>query len=234
MQKFVIVGMPRVGSNFIVGMLNRHPDILCHYELANPSSVIGPMAASYVLTQNFRDSDPMGFVSAAFEVGSSKKAVGFKIFGGDVSVICEYVLKESQIKKILISRPNILAAFSSQKIAIETGIWGARTKDDLSSITVAFDISEFEHYRTYAEGFFNGVRKELAQTGQDHLEIFYDFLHSSDQKSSIYSFLGVDIPAQSGFDSLKQNSPRLLDRFSNPQEVASYIADIGKEAWLIE
>jgi len=231
MQKFVLIGMPRVGSNFVVGMLNRHPDILCHYELANPSSVIGPMAAASVLTQEFRERDPVGFVQAAFDSGRAKKAVGFKIFGGDVSAICQYVLDEQEIRKLVITRPNLLAAFSSQKIALKTGVWGARSKDDLHSPKIPFDRVEFEHYRSYAEHFFEGVRKKLLLSGQNYLEIFYDRLHDSEQKKSIFSFLKVDVPKDPSFDSLKQNTPNLLERFSNPGDAARHLVSIGRESW---
>ena len=39
MTRFVILAVPRTGSNLLCTLLNSHPQILCHHEIFNPAGV---------------------------------------------------------------------------------------------------------------------------------------------------------------------------------------------------
>ena len=37
--RFVVLAVPRVGSNYLCSLLNSHPEILCHHELFHPKGI---------------------------------------------------------------------------------------------------------------------------------------------------------------------------------------------------
>ncbi|MCA9265021.1 MAG: sulfotransferase, partial [Planctomycetales bacterium] len=39
MKRFVILAVPRTGSNLLCTLLNSHPEILCHHEVFNPQGI---------------------------------------------------------------------------------------------------------------------------------------------------------------------------------------------------
>lgn len=234
MRRFVLIGMPRTGSNYIVGMINRHPQVLCHYELANPSAAIGPMWNQDRLTFERRNADPIRFLADSFSAPEGKSAVGFKIFFGDIKPIVDYVMADSSIAKIFISRANLLAAFSSQEIALVTNKWGARSADDLEHVQIEFDAARFQHYMQYAGETYHMMKSLAYERGHEILDICYERLHDSAQKLAIFRFLDVPCPVDASFSSLKQNDSNILLRFSNPDLVTRHLCSIGHPEWAEE
>lgn len=232
--KFVLVSVARTGSNYIVGMLNKHPQVLCHYEIANPSYVIGPMAHQDILTGGLRQNDPDEFLNVAFSAPKKEKAVGFKIFGGDVEHIVNRVMKDSSVRKIILSRKNRLASFSSMKIAEKTGQWGVRPGEDILKTKVHFCKEEFFDYLTKLEDFYENLRVDLNARNQEFLEVFYENLKGERQNQDIFNFLGVDMPCDFVFDSKKQNGHNIIERFENQNDAIDCLRQLGKLDWNYE
>ena len=215
-------------------MLNRHPQVLCHYEIANPSAVLGPMWNQQRLTLEQRGADPNRFVADAFSAPEGKTAVGFKIFFGDSQPIVDQIMADSGVAKIFISRDNLLAAFSSQEIALATNKWGARTAEDLENVQVEFVVQRFEHYREYSTDSYLMMKDLVAHRGNQILNISYMRLHDPIQKAEIFRFIGLSQPKDAGFDSLKQNGSDIMNRFSNPDLVIEHLHRIGHPDWANE
>lgn len=232
--RFVLMGMPRTGSNYIVGMLYGHPNVLCHYDIANPNAVVGPMWNQDRLTFERRNADPIRFVADSFDPPVGKSAVGFKIFFGDFEPIVDYVMEHSSIAKIFISRANLLAAFSSQQIALVTSKWGARSANDLERVQIEFDVASFQHYMQYASEAYQSIKSLAYDRGHETLDVCYERLHDSSQKLAIFRLLGVPCPVDASFTSLKQNDSNILRRFSNPYLVTRHLCSIGHPEWAYE
>ncbi|MBV6633220.1 MAG: hypothetical protein KI792_09340 [Alphaproteobacteria bacterium] len=236
--KFVLISVARTGSNYIVGMLNKHPDCHCHFEIANPSQVVGaeggPVTTNRPLTREFRDEDPVGFTNAAFDTKKPFAAVGFKIFGGDVPEIVQFALKSKDIKKIVLRRDNLLASYSSMTIAMANGVWRAKEKSDLRETKVEFIPEKFDHYRNVTSQFYQRVEHQLSSEGQEFLKLSYSKLRDPEQAQALFRFLNLAEPASPEADLLRQNSKDMLERFSNPAVVQTHMRDIGQEDWMSE
>ena len=71
MTRFVILSVPRAGSNLLCTLLNSHPEVLCHHEVFNPRGIF------YALTHRDgsfsvgsvaeRQRDPLGFLERLWD-----------------------------------------------------------------------------------------------------------------------------------------------------------------------
>jgi len=84
--RFVIFAAPRTGSNLLCGLLNAHPDILCHHGLFNPGGVHWARDRRGSGGVADRDRDPVAFLDSVWASG------------GDASFAKSLVTSYSKIK----------------------------------------------------------------------------------------------------------------------------------------
>ena len=156
-SNFVILYLPRMGSNFLAGKLGTHPNVVCHHELFNPEGVHQSLAVRYGESTSFelppieaRDRDPIFFLKAVFSKRFGASTVGFKIGYSPFAEVFLGLLLNKRIKTIHLTRTNLLETFVSWKIADQTKSWinfANEKNEDLSNIqTVKVDVEEFKRY----------------------------------------------------------------------------------------
>ena len=99
MTRFVILAVPRTGSNLLCTLLNSHPQVLCHHEVFNPQGVF--TALDYrgqglnVESLQQRDDDPRGFLDRVWQTGTADTCVGFKWTRGQNETVLKSVLGDA-------------------------------------------------------------------------------------------------------------------------------------------
>lgn len=194
--RFAIFAAPRTGSNLLCGLLNGHPDILCHHGLFNPGGVhlardradliptLGDMAA--------RDADPAGFLSRVWGVDGRVRAVGFKMNRGECAVAEGLLLDDPSVVKILLRRQNRVRTFVSEEIARFTGAWesyGGQVLPPAPSVCITPD-ALMRHAELNA-AYYARIEAALRASGQDWLETDYEALAKPQELARILVRLGV-------------------------------------------
>ncbi len=122
MQKFVIVCGGRTGSNLLCGILAQHPDVACHYEVFSPRAIY--LGQNRVFDTEAalaaRDADPVSFIEGLYADAGKHHALGFKLLANHDAMALDHCLTAPDVRKIVLSRENLLAQYSSQRIADET------------------------------------------------------------------------------------------------------------------
>ncbi|WP_034160798.1 hypothetical protein [Sphingomonas sp. ERG5] len=192
--RFVIFAAPRTGSNLLCGLLNAHPDILCHHGLFNPGGVhrardrrgaFGSVAE--------RDNDPLTFLDRVWNSNRDARAIGFKINLGENPDAVEILLNDRSVRKLLLRRRNRLRTYVSEKIATRTGVWESYDPSPdaaLPAIRVAADdlLRHVDRNATW----YAGLEAKLLAAGQDWLDADYEALADPHQIARILAFLGVE------------------------------------------
>lgn len=217
-RPFIVLSRSRTGSNFLISLLNSHPNIYTEGEiLANLNG------------RNYKDILAKAFGKQPFHV----KAKGFKIFyyhplddkhGG----IWDMLSSIDDLHVIHLKRRNILHTLISRKLAGIRDVWFVKSTDwlsgaDRNEITVTFSVDElnegFEQTRRWEQDGDNIFRK------QPLISIYYEDLanHREHTFRQITEFLGVRyIPPKTNLK--KQNTKAMRDTVTNFDELKSAFA----------
>lgn len=180
-----------------------------------------------------RDSDPEDFLRKFFAVAhDNKSVVGFKLMlvqNEDAKKLC---IKDKALKKIVLYRDNLLASFSSDQI-MKKARKMSMTREDLRNtpLKVGFDANEFESYRKKVSNLYSQLERIKDKEDKQWLYLEYKDLKTFAMHERLTSFLGVDHDAHLSTSSKKLNPVSIIDRFTNPGEVRSYLKSIGRKKW---
>jgi len=235
-ENFVIIGCPRTKSNLMVNYLRQHSEIYCHGELFNPNGIIyfekhtnrvlSP-EEEFIKDINFQQSNPSAYIDQVF--GYQKyidgKIVGFKILFGQSPDAIQYLVKQKEIKKIILIR-NFLFTYTSHNIARLTKQWNLKQSENRMEQKINLDPI---HFLAYYEKIFNqyiGMIQSLQKSGQEYLLSFAEDFPSPTSLARIFNFLTLSMPQQELKEWLRrQNSPFLHDRIENAEEIQSLFSD---------
>jgi hypothetical protein len=243
-QPFVILGHTRTGSNHLATLLNSHPDIECHGELLKPVgppfseflNVIERMDARYQ-DPDYRRDNYEDFIKDYFRL--SDGVIGFKLIVGQHNPSTAFCMLEPTIKVIYLYRENLLAVYSSEKLAKQ----GDQERSGPLKVgqtaihrTTRFSKQEFEP-RRQARANRHEFCYEILRRARDEstlLTLEYNELRRPSLNQDLLKFLSA-----SGAEDLtpmcqKQNSDDILSRFSNPDDVTQYLEEIGRLDWIRE
>jgi LPS sulfotransferase NodH len=239
---FVIIASPRTGSTHLTALLHRHSDIICHGEIFHPqmknplkrwqSSESVPEGVSEMV--ELRRSDPREFLRRVFRNDDGGKHVGFKIFNGHNNEILDELIADTSVKKIVLFRPNLLAVYSSSRIAHKIGERVIKTPRE-SQPLVRFESKKFVKYCRKYTSFYRDVLQSLEGGRQPFHFLNYETINDPIFFAAVVAFIGAD-PAKATLQpaSIKQNSSELLKRFCNPEEVEELLRSEGRLNWLYE
>ena len=243
MKKFVILASQRTGSNMLVSTLRSHPDIDCHGELFRRKKkhfkggvrVFAEIDPRYqeeeYLHQHWREFLDR-VVEHAQEAGAG--AVGFKIMMNQSERIRRALIEDRDWTKILLKRENVLAVYSSNKIAKSTGQGSAGKFAEVRTAKTEFVNGEFKRFLAKYEEGFESARQQLAASGQDYLDTSYREICSADGMRALIAYIGMDPDAAWEVSTQKRNPSQLLERFTNPDAVGRYLDRIGRSDWRVE
>jgi len=236
--RFVILAVPRVGSNYLCGMLNSHPEILCHHELFHPNDIyyaFGHRNGDLDFgTLQDRDHLPKEFLIRVWEENLGCAAVGFKLLSGQNRTAFELVLGDTGIKKILLTRRNRIKTYVSLLRAQRTGVYSNADKDQRrKDIKVTVDIDSVYENIERNKRYYEWIHKELNASRQIFLEVAYENLTKDEEKLRILEFIGVSLyPAYLQPVNKKQSSGDLRDSVTNFAELAIRLRGTDLEAEL--
>jgi LPS sulfotransferase NodH len=224
--RFVIFAAPRTGSNLLCSLLNAHPDILCHRGLFNPDGIHWAdercARAGLVGGIEDRDRDPRSFLEAVWSCGRDAGAVGFKMNRGENVEAADALLRDLDVRKILLRRRNRLRTYISEEIARLTGVWESfdePVEADLPSIRVEPD--DLARHSGLNAAYYAEFEAVLRSTGQTWLETDYEALAESEEMARILAFLGVQAGPALPAECRKRGPSDLGEVVANLDELAA-------------
>lgn len=261
-NRFVMFNYPRSGSNLVCGMLNQHPEILSHREIFNPKQIYysrdfkdlqqassaqetsesSPSYKMGIVNRKLeRDTDPEGFCFKLWQHHYGAKAVGFNIFPSHVPNMSVNLVRDRDIKKILLIRRNKLKCYVSRAIARKTGVWDlyGKTEEEKNSpeetqapLSIQINPKDLLQWSKRYDEYFEGMSSALE--GQDFLTLYYEDIVGSNSepiKSKLLDFIGVSPETSYLTPPLKkQNSKSISDLISNFSELKAAISGTELEA----
>ena len=236
MTKFVILSLHRSGTSVLCNMLDRHPDVLCHYEIFHPTMQVQRKKAPGLTDADLalRGSDPHGFVARIFEESGGKAAVGFKMWRGQSLEVCNSLLARKDVHKIILKRENALARYSSHLLAHRNRVWGmsAQNKKELDHSPLdSFDAKAFRTFVGKQNATFKHYKRVAAGPT---LHLTYEQL-SRAGVSDVLPFLGLT-PITIEHTMRKLYSSDILARFAPHlhSEIRECLRDLGRPDWVTE
>lgn len=246
-MRYVILSAARTGSTLLCDVLNSSPDVHCRWEMLKPG------VTNYGHVDNGawaarRAADPAAFVEMAAAHFAERPVFGFKVFEDHAPDWTEAALRDSGWAKVVHYRKNVLAVYSSYKIAMAHNLWGAgdapvTERADSQARPEAeqtvrhrtkFDADEFEAFRESYNTPFRTWLRTLHETGQDFFFSEYTELRNLRLSARLFHFLGASVPAEIRMIGQKVSTSAMLDRFANPDAVVAHLARIGRADWAAE
>jgi LPS sulfotransferase NodH len=242
-RKFCILTTERCGSNALVSLLRLVPDTICHGELFSKTGVWPALEPALDIHRSVahREENPLAFLDEV-ERHTFKLArtFGFKLFIGHSGPVLLHVITSGEYHVILLSRANTLAQFASLAVAEASGTWHSRrSPSQQPHSAVRFDKETFEVFVRRIDRLYTLVRKRLETHQPPNFAIEYRDIKNARTIDSLGAFLGMDrgtslsalVPS---IPHVKQGSPVITERFSNPEDVVAAMRELGHEDWLIE
>ncbi len=203
--RFVVFAAPRTGSNLLCGMLNAHPQILCHHGLFNPDGIHLALdrrdGALSLGSRAERDRDPVRFLATMWGACAGKPIVGFKMNRDESPAAAGALLHDPSIKKIVLKRRNRIRTYVSEEIARQTGLWETFVRPATADIpAIRVDPDDLARHIRLNADYYAAIEATLRATGQTWIEAHYESLAGdSGDLRRILSFLGAarsaDLPA---------------------------------------
>ena len=227
----------------LVGMLNRHPQIKCLGELMRPTPEwmlrTGYKAVLTVLENvdpKFKDdiyrlSNAESFVREVFSLFPGNSNYGFKLHLDQNRRYLDRLIANPEWRIVLLRRENILAQYSSQKIAMVTGQGAAKKGSKIKKATVLFDASEFKSFLAERQKRWDEVRRRLDESGKTFFTIYYTQLLSKKFKAGLLQYLTADPQVDLEPGSEKRNPSNILTRFSNRREAERELDAMSLMQW---
>lgn len=235
---FVIICLPRTGSNLLGEMLDTHPEVLCHMEIFNPKSTyLSRKPHLRIGTKEERDADPWTFLRRVYEVTDGRRVVGFKLMPDHNNRVLLSLLLNRRVRKIVLHRPNVLQTYVSNRIALETQQWQVRADASTQrpAIKVDIDVREFKRFARKVKLFDTIVRSIETLTGQRYFHVNYPQL-ADDRRIAVelMQFLGISPEVQLQKPIRKQNASGLQQKVGNYDQLKSELGRDAQFATLLE
>lgn len=235
MRRFVILGLPRSGSTYLMTLLNAHRDISCSGEQFNPYAVVDVEADdnSHEAVLG-RDKDPIAHMTAFFERAEAKgvACAGFKYMIGHNIQILHELARTPDITIIYVWRENRLAQISSLIKATRSKKWAQTISDNHITRKIHATPREIsQHWHEYAT-YDHLISMWLKGLPNHHVTYEYRDLFKPDFGRDICAFLGVPYRRRMKSPLVKQGTNSILDRFEQPNPIRYYFNQLGLSHWL--
>ena len=237
MQRFLIMGLPRSGTTYLMTLLNSHPHVYCSGEQFNPHAIVGITPEDRVDTLEgvmARDHDPIGFFEGFFRRHATpdRHRLGFKFMIGHNVRVLDHIAHSPDIKLIYVHRDNKLAQVSSLIKALETQDWATTEPTIPQPGHIKAGPRPISHrwheYETYDHLF----RPWFEALPHDRLTVEYRELFAPGFNARICDFLGIAPVPGMRSPLVKQNLNTIAERFSRPDLIVHYFTGLGLEHWL--
>lgn len=241
MTRFVVLAVPRTGSNLLCTLLDSHPEIVCHHEVFNPRGIFLAVSqrdrAETLGSIEDRDRDPLGFLERVWQTGQGEGFVGFKWTRGQNPLVLRQVVEDPGVKKIVLGRRGRIKTYVSEQIAKVTDQWEVYQASELISPRprVVVGRAELLAHVAMNERFYGDLELLLKQSSQPFIKLYYEDLFCGEEQQRLLAFLGVaavDIRLSEG--SIKQNPTNLQYSIANFSELEASLQESDLLAELYE
>ncbi|SEN96455.1 LPS sulfotransferase NodH [Pseudorhodobacter antarcticus] len=237
MKRFVVLGLPRSGTTYLVKLLNSHSQVFCSGEQFNPHAIVHTdhTDQDYTAFLN-RDKAPLAFVDHFFAQAAKTRVAcaGFKfMIGHNIDVLKQFE-HDPDLVFIHLWRENKLAQISSLLKARDSLKWAQTKHDPHINAKIRAkpkDISEKMHeYATYD----HLIALWLQNLPNQNISVEYKDLFQPHFIARICGFLGVAPEKTMKSPLVKQSDNKIANRFVHPEPILYYFTQIGKAHWLTE
>jgi len=244
-MSFAIIAFPRTGSTHLTNLLHAQRDIFCNGEICHKRKVYVRWDKTdqdaQVLSElaELRNRAPQMFLDRIFAMDYGRREVGFKIFEGQNKGIFTALLDNSEIKKIVLFRRNVLANYSSKLIALESGKYQlgkkAARRGPSDSPLVYFEGKAFVRFCRRYHRYYSNIMSRLREIGQYYYLINYEDINEPEVFANLLRFLGSDVAdAELQGRIIKQNPPHIVSRFANADDVEEFLRQHNLMHWAYE
>lgn len=245
--RFIIISAPRSGSNLLCGMLNFHPEIICHHEIFHPDRIwysknFHEFLGIYDInlrdrmtkgelglgSKKSRDLFPEYFLFKIWKSTFGRKAIGFKVFASHAPFLTNALVSNQNVKKIILYRENKIAAYTSKLWAEQTDTWNItdkekNTKDQFENKKLHIDLEKFFLYAHGEITYFKSLQRSCIFERQNFFEISYEQLTGKEHlkyRKNLLNFIGVNPDASLLKEMfVKQSSKPIQAQIKNFREV---------------
>ncbi len=237
--RFVILAVPRTGSNLLCTLLNSHPEVLCHHELFNPDGIYYALdyrdGSIHYGSMAERDREPLDFLQRVWKGEKGASCIGFKMTRGQNETVMRSLLEDYGVLKIVLYRRNRLKTYVSELIARQTNQWEVYAGDELLTDRprIRIDIGSLKEHADLNQRFYAEINETLKATQQPCLEMVYENIFSGSEHVRLLDFLGVKArQVKLVHSSIKQNDNELRTLIENFQELelalegSEYLAEL--------
>lgn len=234
MSRFLIVGLPRSGTTYLMSLLNSHRDVLCEGEQFNPHSIVGAgwvERSPEAVTE--RDKAPVAFLNQFYQRNSNKgAAVGCKWMIGHHAEIMGHIPNDHDLRLIYVHRENKLAQTSSLMKALQTKQWA--TRDECKIDRTPIDAGPFQVAQKSREMEVQDMTfaRWLDTVPDPVLRVEYRDMFKPGFEATLCDFLGVTFDPAMKSPLVKQGSADILARFAKKKAISNYFTETGKADWL--
>lgn len=240
-RRFVVLAVPRTGSNYLVSLLDSHPDILCHGELFSPDRIwtaVRLRAGTLELgTMAERDRDPRAFLARVWAADLGHAIVGFKLQSWQSRSAEKLVLRDRSIDKIVLTRTNQVEMFVSLLTARQTERWGVVRPDAATTAPqpVTVEVDALHAAVRASNAYYRRMRRNLRWWRQPWLEVSYDQLFDEATVTQLLRFVGADTAALGQMASRfrRQRRDGLRSRIANFDELERALRGTPLHAQLV-
>jgi hypothetical protein len=221
-------------------LLGSHTDVLCHHELFNPG---GAYYALELRDGSFdlggieeRDRDPLAFLERVWSADLGHSYIGFKMTHRQNEAVLDAVLRDADVRKIVLRRRNRVRTFVSQRISEETGQWEVYREADLVSERprVHVDVDALRESIAENEAYYGEVERFLEAAGQPSLHVSYERIVAGGERTRVLEFLGLPEAARAAatlrMRSIRQNPASLRELITNFAELEDALAETSLAA----
>ena len=199
-ERFVVLTLPRSGSHHLCGLLDSHPDVLCHQEVFNPDDVWYSPRFSKKYDPAWtdvaaRDADRTGFLDKVWHAEEGHASIGLKLFFHDHPSLLDAVFGDPSVAIVVLWRRNLLRAWTSWEIAQRNEIWNSIERSKLENVprvTLDFDVRQFLAYAQKRQRAREDICRRLAELDHPFIEITYEDLARGAAIHEVTAFLGLD------------------------------------------
>lgn len=237
-MRFCLLSMPRSGSNWLAGLLDSHPHIVCHHELFHRSrpyfSRLAPVPSDLDRDLDRRRHDPIGWlddvVAATAAAVPEARAIGFKLQITDRPRVLEHILLDSDMKLVLLYRANRLAQYASDRTALRSGRYVSGDPHVADAVPLAFDRADFLGF-VERQALACGLVRDLVTDPARLFVIEYREVGTAAGNAALLAFLEqADAPLAAPDE--RMGAPVMRERFADPDTVEAALGQTVWQPWL--
>jgi LPS sulfotransferase NodH len=235
----VLLAHARSGSTLLMEFLDAQPETsfaheLFHQRRARLPAFAGAGPVDQAELKARRDADPLGFL-AGLSAACPTRIFGFKWFRGHTPAVRHALIADPAWRVLILYRDNYLALHASQLTAQLTGQYALRPgKAAAEPPSLPFDAEAFRTGYAAYRRYYDGLLRECDREGKPFVLIEYRQLSRPEFLRNAARHIGVAKPLTPPPRMVKQGSPDLAARFSDPGLVRRTVDSLGQGHWMTE